>query len=203
MSSIDETSLIERILEKIEAGNHPVIAARAAGLAESTFRNWLARGREETEGPYYTFYQRISQAEAEHESALVARVQEAANWDYKAALELLSRRHPYRWGKQDVTKLKIESDTPQEPIDVRELLATPEVRQGLRQAFSAIAALNAGATQKDIPATEENTIEGKFKELPDETPPLDNKTNKPIPQRVPPSKKRKRKPNETEPESAC
>ena len=156
-AAIEDERLTARILDKIKGGNFPVVAARACGLSESTFRLWMIRGKEEAEGPYHDFYEAISTADAENEAVLVEYVMDAAQSDVKAAIEVLQRRHGQRWGKTDYTKIKIETDDHDEPVEVRDMLSDPDVRRGLSIALKTIAQRNA------LPEPE--TAEGEYRAI--------------------------------------
>jgi len=90
----------ERIVESIRAGAYAEQAARAAGIAPSTYYDWLRRG-EAGEQPFSEFSEALRAGEAEAEVAAVANIREAANaGDWRAAAHYLERRHPERWGRR-------------------------------------------------------------------------------------------------------
>ena len=166
-ATVMDERLTERILDKIRGGDFPIVAARACGLSESTFRLWMQKGKDDEEGLYHDFYEAISTADAENESAAVHKLYEFSQDDVKATIEFLQRRHGQRWGKTDYTKIKIESDSHDEPTEVRELLSDPEVRRGLSHALKTIAQHNA------LPGPE--TVEGEFRAI--EPQPEDNSSD--------------------------
>jgi hypothetical protein len=79
----------QAIIDGVRAGAHPTVAARAAGIAESTFGGWLRDGRPQ----FDTFRAEIDEAEAQAEIEAVGQVRRTdPKW-------LLERRHRERWGK--------------------------------------------------------------------------------------------------------
>ncbi len=79
-------------------------ASNAIGLDYTTVREWLQRGegRHPTRGKtaqFEAFADRYQQAVGQCEARLVAKIQSAADKDWKAAAWLLSRRHPQRWSE--------------------------------------------------------------------------------------------------------
>jgi hypothetical protein len=102
--------LREEICRLIRAGNFPAIAARSAGIAESTFYRWMERGRSEAKGPYLKFYEAIKEAEAGGEVHLVAVLRKHATDDWRAALALLERRHSDRWRRRAAFEHTLEDE---------------------------------------------------------------------------------------------
>lgn len=98
----------ERIVQAIRAGSYFAVAARAAGVSESTFYRWLARGAAEPDGPYAGFRAAVLRAEAESELHAVVAVRRAAREDWRAALALLERRHRERWGRRQPAEAAAE-----------------------------------------------------------------------------------------------
>jgi hypothetical protein len=93
----------------VASGASFATAARASGITDRTFRNWLDKGRElavrREQGGRLTAPQRlllqlldsVERAEAQFEVRLVAMVNRAANDDWRAAMTLLERRVPDPW----------------------------------------------------------------------------------------------------------
>jgi hypothetical protein len=118
--------LIARIVDLVRLGNYPLIAARANGVADNTFYEWLARGRE-ANGTVVDRSQKakqrsktsqvevidqtaklanaIAEAEALCEARVVGTIVVAANQDNKAAVTFLERRHPQRWRQHVSTEM--------------------------------------------------------------------------------------------------
>jgi hypothetical protein len=88
--------LQDRICQLIAAGNTIEVSAQAAGIAERTFHDWMARDR----APFLAFQEAVDKAHAESEAILVSRVAAAArNGSWQASSWLLERRFPERWAK--------------------------------------------------------------------------------------------------------
>ncbi|MDX8151102.1 hypothetical protein SK069_05820 [Patulibacter brassicae] len=94
------------ILRNLQACLPPDVACELAGVARSTFYDWLKRGREAKSGKYRQFALDVEQAKASAESRLVASIAAAATNrekpDVKAAMFLLERMHPARWARPGV-----------------------------------------------------------------------------------------------------
>jgi hypothetical protein len=96
----------DRIIQALRAGNHREPAARAAGIAPSTFYAWLERGAADPpDSPYAGFAEAVQRAEAEAEVYAVAVIRQAMSEDWRAAVSYLERRHPGRWRRQSSTEL--------------------------------------------------------------------------------------------------
>jgi hypothetical protein len=109
----------ERICSAIRAGNYPATAARASGIAESTFYRWMERGRIEERGPYRGLYEAVKDAEAEGEAHAVAILRKEMKGDWRAAVALLERRHPERWRRRERHEHPASDERPR--IDLTEL----------------------------------------------------------------------------------
>jgi hypothetical protein len=104
----------ERICLAIRASNYAVVAARSAGVSESSYYRWLDRGRSAGRGIYREFYEDIERAEAEGEARAVALIASAMPRDWRAAMAILERRYSARWSRK---------------LAVAELLVKPEPRK--------------------------------------------------------------------------
>jgi transposase len=104
----------ERIVEALRAGNYQDAAAAYAGISDSTFHNWLNRGKEEAqrisdgekanpkEAIYLEFFAAVEKARSEAEVRNVMHIQRAAqNGTWQAAAWFLERSYPRRWGRKD------------------------------------------------------------------------------------------------------
>lgn len=89
----------DRIVTAIRAGNYMETAAAFAGIARSTFNEWVRRGADEEEGPYAEFHDAVHQALASAEARDVALIGQAAQKEWQAAAWRLERRTPERWGR--------------------------------------------------------------------------------------------------------
>lgn len=100
-SKFDEAS--EDILRNIRAGLPPDVACELAGIARSTFYEWLKKGRQAKSGKVKAWAAAVETAKATAESMLVAKIAEAAlAGDTKAAMWLLERSKPERWARPGV-----------------------------------------------------------------------------------------------------
>lgn len=92
-----------RIVNSLKAGNYEQTAARAAGIGVSTYYRWLENGEDKGEDnlpehePYREFREAVTRAIAEAEEVLVKRWQKHSITDWRAARDLLARRHPENW----------------------------------------------------------------------------------------------------------
>lgn len=105
--------LQEKIIKYIKAGNYNKVACQAVGVWESTYYRWVERGEkalefqekgkkvQESEEIYCKFCESIRQAEAEAEVRNVTVIQVAAKEDWRAALAILGRKYPARWGEKE------------------------------------------------------------------------------------------------------
>lgn len=99
-----------RIIRAMKAGNYLETAARVGGIHVNTLNNWLKWGTDHEEGgkkikarePFRSFAQDLEEAMAQGEDELVRAIQ-ASGW--KGKLEILTRRHPQKWGR--TTKLQL------------------------------------------------------------------------------------------------
>ena len=102
--------LIKRICDCVSKGNYISTACKTVGIGESTYYDWLKRAEEGDTGIFGEFAKAAKQAEAQAEAELLATVREAATTDknWLAAMTLLERRHPERWGRKDRSLIQIE-----------------------------------------------------------------------------------------------
>jgi hypothetical protein len=89
-----------RIIQALEAGNYFETACGYAGITSRTGYGWLEKGREETSGIYFQFFQAVEKATSQAELKNVAIIQRAAMDTWQAAAWWLERRAPDRWGRQ-------------------------------------------------------------------------------------------------------
>lgn len=94
-------ALQRKILAMIRDGVTPEIASVAAGVNRATYYRWQARGREEVDGPFRDFCDGIEKAIAECEARAVHVVTKAFPNSWQAAMTLMERRFPDRWGRRE------------------------------------------------------------------------------------------------------
>lgn len=128
----------KRIIDALRCGNTRRAAAKTAGIASSTMREWCRRGRQGEE-PFSAFLASLKKAEAEAETAQVEIVLGAARaGTWQAAAWWLERRRP-QWRSPDVqlrSEIAKQGQPPRETItaeqaraELAEMLATdPELR---------------------------------------------------------------------------
>lgn len=94
------TAKVSKIIcDAIRAGNYPSVACRAAHISLDSLARWRKRGAAGEE-PFAQFLRDLQQAEDDHEVAAVKAVHRAGKQDWRAHLEILSRRHPERWSRE-------------------------------------------------------------------------------------------------------
>lgn len=117
------------IVDAMRMGSYLTVAARLAGLSESTLNKWMARGRKDlVEGRTSTRYARlvtdIERGEAGAELRAIGVVQAAARaGDWRAASWWLTHRHPDRWTDQTKVTAQVEVSSEEFTAVVAELVA--------------------------------------------------------------------------------
>ena len=89
----------EDIVKALRAGNSRRDSALYAGVSETTFYSWMARGRE-GEPLYAEFLEAVEKAEAQSVVRNVAIIQRAAEETWQAAAWWLERKRPDDWGRR-------------------------------------------------------------------------------------------------------
>lgn len=160
-STLLTEDLIRQIAGLVSLGNYPLVAARASGVDDNTFYDWLARGRE-AKGEvrpdrgskrakernahgvpavidlFVQLVNAISEAEANTEARIVGTVVVAAQSNDRAAMAFLERRHPQRWRQHATTELVGPEGGPIRQ-DVVTHEGTPEVSETLAGILEAMA----------------------------------------------------------------
>jgi hypothetical protein len=91
-------SVIAKLVLFISAGNPYKIACAAVGVGYSTFAGWMAAA-ESGDPEYQDFLEHITHAQAEAAQRLLAKVEGAADDDWRAAAWILERRFPEHFAK--------------------------------------------------------------------------------------------------------
>jgi transposase len=103
----------DRIKAALERGAYLETAAAHAGIARSTFYDWLKRGRTEagdyTADSYGEFVLMVDQALAQSELADLKTIEKAADEIWQAAAWRLERRWPEKYGRRTAVALDSES----------------------------------------------------------------------------------------------
>lgn len=102
----------EKVCKAIAGGNYAPVAAKAAGISESTFYSWLKQGEEAKSGKYLVFLESVKSAEAFAETSAVQVVQDAMPSDWKAAMTYLERRYPERWRRRETQEITGKDGSP-------------------------------------------------------------------------------------------
>jgi hypothetical protein len=93
------------ICDAMERGATFTAAAGLVGISRRTLSDWLRRGADEDEGIYHDFSLRVEAALAAYELKQIENVNAGAIGDWRAALKLLERRFPSRWGEKKTTTI--------------------------------------------------------------------------------------------------
>jgi hypothetical protein len=106
----------DRLVLMLSAGNYLHVALAAVSVGAQTFRDWMARGLSGklADEPFRELRERVEQARAEGEVRLVTSIARAAQDDWRAALALLEREYPDRWGPVSVRTRDVEP--PEQPV---------------------------------------------------------------------------------------
>lgn len=104
-TTLDE-STARTILDALRAGCSIRVACKAAGVGQTTFKTWVARGksRADEDAPYRAFRADVRKARSAGEAAALKVIHEAMPDHWQAAAWFLERSKPARWGKVDRIK---------------------------------------------------------------------------------------------------
>lgn len=91
----------QSICEIVKDGVSPEIAAAAAGIGRTAYYDWRSRGRVQPDTIYADFNEMLEQALAECEARAARVVVNAFPDSWQAAMTLLERRFPDRWGRRE------------------------------------------------------------------------------------------------------
>jgi hypothetical protein len=123
------------------------------GIDTSTLWHWIDRGEQGIE-PYAALVRDLERAETEFEQEMVSLVAEAARADprnWTAAMTILERKHPERYGRRDV---HVVEGNPERPIITHQVLHDPEARAAATTLLNRVAELQ-----------EAETVEGEAEEV--------------------------------------
>lgn len=100
----------ETICEGLRKGNYVTTCCRAVGISQRTYYNWKKKG-EEGEEPYATFLQKVDEAEAEGEMAMMEIIHDnAVSGNWLSSAWVLERKYPNRFGKRERMELQTDND---------------------------------------------------------------------------------------------
>jgi hypothetical protein len=109
-----------RITQVIRAGNYLNVAAKFAGIGDSTLRTWMARGRaaeathqrgedvDPEDERYRAFLAAVQQAETHAEVSAVTAWRSHFAEDWRASRDFLRAHHPDRWAPVQRVQLTTE-----------------------------------------------------------------------------------------------
>ena len=121
--------LREEIVELLKSGNYIETVCGLVGINKTTFYLWINKADASTRSTKYSkFRDDVYKAMAFSEARLVTLIAKSAEKDWRAAVWMLERRQPERWGKPEVkneTPQKLESEVKidkEDKIIIKELL---------------------------------------------------------------------------------
>lgn len=112
-----------KVISYVLAGNYKTTACRAVGISTYTLRNWVARAEEWLESDqdvpadeliYIQFFNALEWAEAQAELKLMTQAVSGIPGAWQAAMTVLERKHPERWGKANERTPEIRTPGEQE-----------------------------------------------------------------------------------------
>lgn len=93
-------AVADTIVKAISLGSSRTLACQGAGIDDSTVRYWLLRAQKDSTGPYASFAQRLSRAEASRVALWLGHIEEAAKQgSWQAAAWKLERLYPHLFSK--------------------------------------------------------------------------------------------------------
>jgi len=102
----------------IASGNYASTTCRLLGISESTWYDWLKRGKEsKRKNRYSEFSDAIKRAEAAAEARAVSGIMAAGRKNWTAYAWYLERKSPDRWGRKDKLQQEISGPNGQ-PVEV-------------------------------------------------------------------------------------
>jgi hypothetical protein len=150
-SKYDDPKIQKIILDALADGNYLYVAAQLAGIHPNTLHEWIRRGRA-GDGPpvLIAFVEQIDLTLARWEAETVKVVHQVAQSGapntWQAAMTMLERKSPDRWGRRD--KVEIEADKPL--VQVQQLiLQDEETRQASREFLRRVTSLAIAPPEDD------------------------------------------------------
>lgn len=125
--------LIREASTLIKAGNYTETVCQYLGIHKSTWYRWMAEGEQSKGGLKAEFYQEVKGAESFAEISFVNIVRKAAqegNW--QAAMTILERKFPDRWGRQDKQKVEHSGGVTNRNMDLSSV-SVEELRELAKQ----------------------------------------------------------------------
>lgn len=91
----------EDIAQTVEQGKSISAAARMSGITPSTAIRWMQLGRDQEEGPYREFFERLTRALGFGQNKWEDLLLEAAKDDPSTIMAVLKTQFPNEWGDVD------------------------------------------------------------------------------------------------------
>ncbi len=113
------------VIDIVEHGNYVETACAMNGIASSTMRLWMKRGRENPASKYGAFERMLRQATARQEAKRVKTILDASTETWTAAAWWLERKIPERWGRhRSEGKVAAPVQAPNILVDNRQIVVT-------------------------------------------------------------------------------
>ena len=103
----------ERMIASVRKGNYIHTVCAAAGIDERTYFRWKERGATGEE-PYSQFCQALTSAAHEAVENIVAGINKAAEFDWRAGAFLLERKHKTDWGRHGTIDASVSTQRAQD-----------------------------------------------------------------------------------------
>ena len=100
----------DKLVKAISQGNYYDAACSYAGIAYSTFREWMNRGEQEDGTEYSDFMEAIKKAESAAELRLVQEWQKHIPNNWQAIATFMERRYPDKWGRRERRDINISGE---------------------------------------------------------------------------------------------
>lgn len=147
-----------QIVKKIKKGSYRGQAAMQCGISGTTLSDWLQKAAAEREmgvlaqdleyPEYRTLLEDIEKVEAQFEQRMVGKVVKAAESEapntWQAAMTLLERKHPERWGRRDTSKIVVEGGERPIQVETRSIIFDETSRGLSRDLLKRLAASGSG-----------------------------------------------------------
>lgn len=102
----------DAVLELVRQGCTHKVAALRAGISESTFYTWVAKGKAAKSGIYREFANDLELAEAVAEGTLTLQMRAHAAREWRATAWMLERRFPETWKERK--EIAVEQEIPED-----------------------------------------------------------------------------------------
>ena len=101
----------DKIVEGVLKGNYITTVCKSVCIGKTTYYSWKKKGEQGIE-PYKTFYERVTEAEAQAEMDILDVIYTSAvdqgNW--LSSAWILERKYPNRFGKREQMALQTDND---------------------------------------------------------------------------------------------